>query len=123
MRRGGLGLRARGLVRKGALCQRRGRTQPPRREGGKYFYLRNDDDRGIDAAEGDQAGAVVIRLDTPGGLSTSMDDIIKRLRPVTRHAKKAAGRAGKEFGRRARSTRDSARMLSCSASVSEKSMG
>jgi membrane-bound serine protease (ClpP class) len=36
-------------------------------------------DRGIDAAEGDEAGAVVIRLDTPGGLSTSMDDIIKRI--------------------------------------------
>jgi membrane-bound serine protease (ClpP class) len=36
-------------------------------------------DRGIDAAEKDQAGAVVIQLDTPGGLSTSMDDIIKRI--------------------------------------------
>jgi membrane-bound serine protease (ClpP class) len=36
-------------------------------------------DRGIDAAEGAEAGAVVIRLDTPGGLSTSMDDIIKRI--------------------------------------------
>jgi membrane-bound serine protease (ClpP class) len=36
-------------------------------------------DRGIDAAEGQQAAAVVIRLDTPGGLSTSMDDIIKRI--------------------------------------------
>src|SRR5919109_1987566 len=36
-------------------------------------------DRGIDRAEGEQAGAAVIRLDTPGGLSTSMDDIIKRI--------------------------------------------
>ena len=36
-------------------------------------------DRGIDAAEDEQAGAVVIRLDTPGGLSSSMDDIIKRI--------------------------------------------
>jgi len=36
-------------------------------------------DRGIDAAESDEAGSVVIRLDTPGGLSTSMDDIIKRI--------------------------------------------
>jgi membrane-bound serine protease (ClpP class) len=40
-----------------------------------YRYI----DRGIDAAEGEKAGAVVIRLDTPGGLSTSMDDIIKRI--------------------------------------------
>lgn len=31
--------------------------------------------RGINAAENDQAAAVVIRLDTPGGLSSSMDDI------------------------------------------------
>jgi membrane-bound serine protease (ClpP class) len=36
-------------------------------------------DRGIDAAEKEEAGAVVIRMDTPGGLSTSMDDIIKRI--------------------------------------------
>ena len=36
-------------------------------------------DRGIGAAENDQAGAVVIRLDTPGGLSTSMDDIDQRI--------------------------------------------
>jgi membrane-bound serine protease (ClpP class) len=31
--------------------------------------------RGINAAEDDEAVAVVIRLDTPGGLSSSMDDI------------------------------------------------
>ena len=31
--------------------------------------------RGLDAAESRQAAAVVIRLDTPGGLSSSMDDI------------------------------------------------
>ncbi len=31
--------------------------------------------RGINAAEDDEAAAVVIRLDTPGGLSSSMDDI------------------------------------------------
>jgi len=36
-------------------------------------------DRGIDAAEDEEAGAVVIRLDTPGGLVSSMDDIIKRI--------------------------------------------
>ena len=36
-------------------------------------------DRGIDAAEDEQAGAVVIRLDTPGGLSSSMDGIIQRI--------------------------------------------
>ena len=31
--------------------------------------------RGIDAAEDTDAAALVIRLDTPGGLSNSMDDI------------------------------------------------
>jgi membrane-bound serine protease (ClpP class) len=36
-------------------------------------------DRGIDAAEKEQAGALVIRLDTPGGLSSSMDDIDERI--------------------------------------------
>ena len=36
-------------------------------------------DRGIDAAEDEEAEAVVIRLDTPGGLITSMNDIVKRI--------------------------------------------
>jgi len=36
-------------------------------------------DRGIDNAEKNQAAAVVIRLDTPGGLLSSMDDIIERI--------------------------------------------
>lgn len=36
-------------------------------------------DRGIDHAEDERAAAVVIELDTPGGLSTSMDDIVKRI--------------------------------------------
>lgn len=36
-------------------------------------------DRGIDAAEDEDATAVVIRLDTPGGLITSMNDIVKRI--------------------------------------------
>ena len=36
-------------------------------------------DRGIDNAEDHQATAVVIRLDTPGGLSTSMESIVKRI--------------------------------------------
>jgi membrane-bound serine protease (ClpP class) len=36
-------------------------------------------DRGIDSAENHQANAVVIRLDTPGGLSTSMEGIVKRI--------------------------------------------
>ncbi len=36
-------------------------------------------DRGIDAAEDEDAGAVVIRLDTPGGLMSSMNDIVKRI--------------------------------------------
>jgi membrane-bound serine protease (ClpP class) len=54
-------------------------------------------DRGISAAESDQAGAVVIQLDTPGGLSTSMDDIIKRIIdskvPVIVYVWPAGGRA------------------------------
>ncbi len=36
-------------------------------------------DRGIDHAESSQAAAVVIMLDTPGGLSSSMDEIVKRI--------------------------------------------
>jgi len=36
-------------------------------------------DRGIDAAEDEEASAVVIRLDTPGGLISSMNDIVKRI--------------------------------------------
>jgi membrane-bound serine protease (ClpP class) len=36
-------------------------------------------DRGITAAEDDKATAVVIRLDTPGGLLSSMDNIIERI--------------------------------------------
>ncbi len=34
-------------------------------------------DRGIDHAVGEEANAVVIQLDTPGGLSSSMNDIVK----------------------------------------------
>lgn len=36
-------------------------------------------DRGIDAAEDEDAAAVVIRLDTPGGLLSSTDEIDKRI--------------------------------------------
>jgi membrane-bound serine protease (ClpP class) len=36
-------------------------------------------DRGIDAAEDEEATAVVVQLDTPGGLLSSMDDIIQRI--------------------------------------------
>lgn len=36
-------------------------------------------DRGIDEAERTDARAVIIRLDTPGGLSTSMEDIVQRI--------------------------------------------
>ncbi|MBI2912786.1 MAG: nodulation protein NfeD [Chloroflexi bacterium] len=36
-------------------------------------------DRGVDAAEDEQAAAVVIRLNTPGGLSSSMDNIRQRI--------------------------------------------
>src|SRR2546428_9189034 len=36
-------------------------------------------DRGIDAAESKAAAAVVVRLDTPGGLGSSMTEIVKRI--------------------------------------------
>ena len=36
-------------------------------------------DRGIDAAERSDAAAVVIKLDTPGGLESSMRDIVQRM--------------------------------------------
>lgn len=36
-------------------------------------------DRGLDHAEATRATAVVIELDTPGGLSSSMDEIVKRI--------------------------------------------
>ena len=36
-------------------------------------------DRGIDEAEDTDARAVVLRLDTPGGLVTSMEEIVKRI--------------------------------------------
>lgn len=36
-------------------------------------------DRGIDEAERTQARAVVIKLNTPGGLSSSMEDIVQRI--------------------------------------------
>lgn len=36
-------------------------------------------DRGISNAEDEEAAAVIIRMDTPGGLITSMDDIIDRI--------------------------------------------
>jgi membrane-bound serine protease (ClpP class) len=36
-------------------------------------------DRGMDAAEDEDGTAVVIRLDTPGGLISSMNDIVKRI--------------------------------------------
>src|SRR5687768_15067598 len=40
-------------------------------------------DRGIDDAEESQAAAVVLRLDTPGGLDSSMRDIIQRIEAST----------------------------------------
>ena len=36
-------------------------------------------ERVLDRAESDDFDAVVFELDTPGGLSTSMDDIVKRI--------------------------------------------
>jgi len=66
-----------------------GCTKGPETEPGAVHVLTTDGDvgpimeryldRGIDAAEDADATAVVIRLDTPGGLVTSMDNIIKRI--------------------------------------------
>ncbi len=54
-------------------------------------------DRGIDAAEDADATAVVIRLDTPGGLDSSMRDIIKRFNeaevPIIVYVSPSGGRA------------------------------
>ncbi len=54
-------------------------------------------DRGIDTAERSDAVAVVIRLDTPGGLDSSMRDIIQRMQastvPVLVWVAPAGGRA------------------------------
>jgi membrane-bound serine protease (ClpP class) len=54
-------------------------------------------DRGIDRAEDTGASAIVIRLDTPGGLSSSMEEIIKRMErsevPVIVYVWPPAGRA------------------------------
>jgi membrane-bound serine protease (ClpP class) len=54
-------------------------------------------DRGIDNAEDTQAKLVVIELDTPGGLSTSMEDIVKRILdanvPVAVYVTPAGGKA------------------------------
>jgi membrane-bound serine protease (ClpP class) len=54
-------------------------------------------DRGIDDAERSDAKAVVIRLDTPGGLSDSMDKIVQRIQsakvPVIVYVSPPGGRA------------------------------
>ena len=54
-------------------------------------------DRGIDAAEESDARAVVLRLDTPGGLDTAMRDVIQRVQasrvPVIVYVSPAGSRA------------------------------
>ncbi|MCE7929348.1 MAG: nodulation protein NfeD [Chloroflexi bacterium CFX7] len=54
-------------------------------------------DRGIDRAEANQAKLVVIQLDTPGGLDSSMREIIQRIQrssvPVAVYVSPAGGRA------------------------------
>ncbi len=54
-------------------------------------------DRGISEAERTDAKAVVIKLDTPGGLSTSMDEIVQRIQsakvPVIVYVSPSGGRA------------------------------
>lgn len=59
--------------------------------------LANYIDRGIDEAEDKNAEAVVIRLDTPGGLMSSMKDIVQRIErdriPVIVYVSPKGGRA------------------------------
>jgi membrane-bound serine protease (ClpP class) len=54
-------------------------------------------DRGIDEAEDTDAKAVVIKLDTPGGLVTSMEDIVQRIQssevPVIVYVSPSGGKA------------------------------
>ena len=54
-------------------------------------------DRGIDTAERSEARAVVLRLDTPGGLDSAMRDVIQRIEasrvPVIVYVSPAGGRA------------------------------
>jgi len=54
-------------------------------------------DRGIDEAERTEARAVIIQLDTPGGLVTSMEDIVQRIQssavPVIVYVSPAGGKA------------------------------
>jgi membrane-bound serine protease (ClpP class) len=54
-------------------------------------------DRGIDEAEDTDAKAVVIQLDTPGGLVTSMEDIVQRIQssevPVIVYVAPSGGKA------------------------------
>src|SRR3990172_5197676 len=54
-------------------------------------------ERGMDTAERSEAAAVVIRLDTPGGLDSSMRDVIQRIEsatvPVIVYVSPAGGRA------------------------------
>jgi membrane-bound serine protease (ClpP class) len=54
-------------------------------------------DRGIDTAERSNAKAVVLRLDTPGGLDTAMRDIVQRIEsakvPVIVYVSPSGGRA------------------------------
>jgi membrane-bound serine protease (ClpP class) len=54
-------------------------------------------DRGLDAAERSQAPAVVLRLNTPGGLDSSMREIVQRIEsstvPVIVYVSPAGGRA------------------------------
>ena len=54
-------------------------------------------DRGIDTAERSNGRAVILRIDTPGGLSSSMRDIIQRIEaaelPVIVYVSPAGGRA------------------------------
>ena len=54
-------------------------------------------DRGIDEAENTDARAVVLKLDTPGGLVSSMEDIVKRINasevPVIVYVSPSGGQA------------------------------
>jgi membrane-bound serine protease (ClpP class) len=54
-------------------------------------------DRGIGAAESDGAACLVVELDTPGGLSSAMDDMVKRMlvaqTPIVVYVTPTGGRA------------------------------
>ena len=62
-------------------------------------------DRGISRAEDNDAKAVVIEIDTPGGLDTSMRDIVQRIEPRRCRSSSTSRPPGAAPPARARSSR------------------